>query len=301
MLSKEAVRSNRYRSGVKASDKGFGSVGSGLKAQVYMVTPTHAERLLANNDSNRAVSQRTVNAYAAIMGAGDWALNGESIIVNGDGTLLDGQHRLLACVQSGKSFPSLIVEGVGKETFVTVDSGKTRSLADAMCIEGIPNYTAAAATARCLVAYKQRGTPDTRGLTNLGFSKRHFIDVYRNEADLIQRGISQANRLRGKMQISKAAVAFSFVTFASVYDEDLAADFFAGVYDGRGLDKRDPCYVLRERLYRIGSAVQYEMTPVEQAAAMFKAFRAFAHNVEIGPRQLTWRRYGPTAEAFPEV
>ena len=301
MLSKEAVRSNQYRSGVKASDKGFGSVGSGLKAQVYMITPTHAERLLATNDSNRATSQRTVNAYAAIMAAGDWLLNGESIIVNGDGSLLDGQHRLKACVQSGRAFPSLIVEGVDKGTFDTLDSGKTRSLADAMCIEGIQNYTAAAATTRCLVAYKERGTPDTRNLTNLGLSKRSFIDAYRDEADLIQRGICQANRLRGKMQIAKSAVAFCFVIFASVYDEDLAADFFAGVYDGRGLAKRDPCYVLRERLYRIGSATQYEMSSVEQAAAMFKAFRAFAHNVEIGPRQLTWRRYGPTAEAFPEV
>ena len=203
MLSKTAVRSNQYRSGVKASDKGFGSVGSGLKAQVYMITPTHAERLLASNDSNRAISQRTVNGYAAIMRAGQWALNGESIIVNGDGTLLDGQHRLLACVQAGRAFPSLIVEGVGKETFVTVDSGKTRSLADAMCIEGIPNYTAAAATARCIVAWKERGTPDTRNLTNLGFPKQHFIDAYRDEADLIQRGISQANRLRSKMQVAK--------------------------------------------------------------------------------------------------
>ena len=181
-----------------------------------------------------------------------------------------------------------------------MDSGKQRTLADAMSAENIPNASSAAATVRCLEAYKQSGTPDTRVLNDLHFVKRDFINSYYEDPELIQRGILQATRLRGKMQIAKSAVAFCFVIFAG-YDEDLAVDFFAGVADGRKLAKRDPTYVLRERLLRIGCSDRDAMTSVEQCAALFKAFRAFAHTVEIGPRQLAWRRYGPAAEKFPEI
>ena len=274
---------------------------SDIKARVYLITPTHAEALLRGNTHNRSISQKTVNRYANAMAAGEWQLNGEPIIVNSDGSLGSGQHRLLACVKSGKAFPSLLVEGVSKEAFITMDSGKTRTLSDVMTIEGIANATQAASISRCLVAYEKSGTPDTRVLNDMGVQKRRFLNRYYEDAELIQRGSVIASRLRGKIAgVAKSSVGFCFVIFAG-YDEDAAADFFAGVESGRYLAKRDPCYVLRERLLRIGVADRFEMKTVEQCAAFFKAFRAFLHNVEIGPRQLAWRRYGPAAEKFPEI
>ena len=271
-----------------------------VTSQVYIVTPTHAARLLENNLCNRAVSEKTVSKYAKQMIDGKWKMNGEPIICNGDGSLLNGQHRLYGCLKAGKSFPSLIVKGIDQAAFDTMDSGKQRTLSDAMTAENIPNASSAAATVRCIKAYEQSGTPDTRVLNDLHFVKRDFINRYDQDAELIQRGVVIAARLRGKMQVAKSAAAFCFVKFAE-YDEDLAADFMAGVESGRGLAKRDPCYVLRERLLRIGVADRFDMSSVEQAAAMFKAFRAFTRNGEIGPRQLAWRRYGPAAERFPEI
>ena len=278
----------------------YPEVRSEVSAHVYLVTPTHAARLLENNSCNRALSDKTVSKYAKQMADGKWQLNGEPIILNGDGSMLNGQHRAAAGVKSGKPFQSLIVKGIHVSTFDTMDSGKQSTLSDAMTAENIPNASSAAATVRCLKAYEQSGTPDTRVLNDLHFVKRDFIDRYYEDVDLIQRGVVIAARLRGKMQVAKSAVAFCFAIFAG-YDEDLAADFFAGVECGRGLAKRDPCYVVRERFLRIGVADKFDMTSVEQAAAMFKAFKAFAHNVEIGPRQLAWRRYGPAAEKFPEI
>ena len=271
-----------------------------VTSQVYTVTPMHAASLLEKNSCNRALSDKTVSKYAKQMARNKWALNGEPIILNGDGRMLNGQHRAAACVKAGKPFPSLIVSGIDESAFDTMDSGKQRTLADAMSADGIANASSAAAGVRCLKAYEQSETPDTRVLNDLYFVKRDYIDRYHEDAELIQRGILHATRLRGKMQIAKSAMTFCFVIFAG-YDEDLAADFFAGVECGRGLAKRDPCYVVRERFLRIGVADKFDMTATEQAAAMFKAFRAFAHNVEIGPRQLAWRRYGPAAEKFPEI
>tara|TARA_R110002020_G_scaffold295671_1_gene511240 strand:+ start:1110 stop:1817 length:708 start_codon:yes stop_codon:yes gene_type:complete len=232
------------------------------------------------------------------MSAGKWKMNGEPIILNGDGSLLNGQHRLLACVKSGKPFPSLIVKGIDVSAFDTMDSGKARTLADAMSAEKIPNSTAAAATVRSLVAWEQKGSPDTRYLNELHLVKRDFIDRYYRDAPSIQKGVLIATRLRNKMTVSKSAMAFSYVVFSG-YSEELADDFFKGLIEGRGLAKRDPCYVARERLSKIGIKDTYSMTSTEQSACLFKAFKAFMNNVEIGPRQLSWRRFGPAAEKFP--
>ena len=271
-----------------------------ITSQIYLVTPTHAKRLLEKNDGNRTLSAKTVNRYSKMMAENEWKMNGEPIIIDSNGKLSNGQHRLEACVQSGKPFESLVVEGVSADAFDTLDSGKARTLSDVMSVERIQNSAAAAATTRCLVAYEKTGTPDTRVLSSLGLTKRAYLDRYYESAEPIQRGIAQGGRLRESMQVAKSAAAFCFVKFVD-YDEDFAVDFFAGVKSGRGLEKRDPCYVLRERLIKIGTAERHEMNAVEQCAAFFKAFRAYAHNQEIGPRQMTWRRYGPTAESFPTI
>ena len=140
---------------------------SGVTAQVYLVTPLHAARLLENNSCNRALSERTVSIYAKQMSEGKFLLNGESIILNCDGAMLNGQHRAAACVKSGKPFQSLIVKGIDVSTFDTMDSGKQRTLSDAMTAEKIPNASSAAATVRCIKAYEQSETPDTRVLNDL--------------------------------------------------------------------------------------------------------------------------------------
>ena len=271
-----------------------------VKADAYVVTSHHASRLLRNNSCNRSVSEKTVSKYAQQMAAGKWKMNGEPIILNGDGSLLNGQHRLLACVKSGKPFPSLIVQGIDVSAFDTMDSGKARTLADAMSAEKIPNSTASAATVRNLVTWEQTGSPDTRYLNNLHLVKRDLIDRYYKDAGLIQKAVLLGTRLRNKMTVSKSAMAFSYVAFAG-FNEQLADEFFKGVIEGQGLAKRDPCYVARERLSKIGIKDAYSMNSTEQAACLFKAFKAFINNVEIGPRQLSWRRFGPAAEKFPEL
>ncbi len=47
--------------------------------------------------------------YANAMKSGEWKYNGESIKVCTDGSLLDGQHRLEACIESGVTFDTLLV------------------------------------------------------------------------------------------------------------------------------------------------------------------------------------------------
>lgn len=67
------------------------------------IGPKEAEELLAHNyDKNRNVRKMWVKALANMMKQGQFiAQNGDVIRVGHDGTLYDGQHRLMAVIESG--------------------------------------------------------------------------------------------------------------------------------------------------------------------------------------------------------
>ena len=277
------------------------AVPTDVNATMYVVTPHHAARLLENNNSNRPISDKTVKKYANAMRAGEWELTNDAITINTDGELVNGQQRLTACVDSGRSFPALVMKGVPRSAFQVMDQGKKRTLSDIFSIEGIKNHSAAAATTRFLVAHQHTGNPDTKVLTDLWLQPKKFVDYYRQEADLINKGVCKAAGLRHKWRgVTKSAAAGAFVICARV-DYDAAVDFYASILDGIGLAKGDPCLAIRDKLTRIGTDDRHEMGTVEQAALIIKAFKHFIECRTISPAYLKWRRFGKTAEKFPTI
>jgi len=277
------------------------AVPTDVDATMYLVTPIHAARLLEKNNCNRPISDKQVKRYANTMRNGEWELTNDAITLNGDGSLQNGQHRLKACLESGRSFPCLVMTGVPKTAFQVMDQGKKRTLSDIFSIEGIKNHSAAAATTRFLVAHQHTGNPDTKVLADLGLSPKKFVNYYRQEPTLIQMGLCKAASLRHKWRgVTKSAAAGAFVICARV-DYDAAVDFYASILDGVGLGKGDPWLAIRDKLTRIGADDRHEMGTVEQAALIIKAFKHFIECRTISPAYLKWRRFGKTAEKFPTI
>lgn len=100
------------------------------------ITPEMAEEMLKKNIGNRKINQANVNRIAADMATGNYKLNGETIKISPNGEILDGQHRLLACVKSNMPFKTYIVYNVERETIGTIDMGKGRSVADSLNVMG---------------------------------------------------------------------------------------------------------------------------------------------------------------------
>lgn len=70
--------------------------------KVMNITPGMAKEWLANNNnSNRNIKIVAVERYARDMKNGNWELTSSPISFDASGNLLDGQHRLMAIVQSG--------------------------------------------------------------------------------------------------------------------------------------------------------------------------------------------------------
>lgn len=106
------------------------------KSGNYTITPEFARFVLeTTNTRNRTVKSSRVELYAKSMKEGNWKFNAEAIIFgvkDGRLVLMNGQHRLMACVLTGLSFPSALSFGVSEEAFSTMDNGAARTGGDTL-------------------------------------------------------------------------------------------------------------------------------------------------------------------------
>ena len=110
---------------------------TGPVVERMLIAPDQAlEWLEKTNTNNRKVSQKHVDRLARDMTEGKWVLTHSGIAFGPDGTLLDGQHRLWAIVESGVSVAMFVWRNVEPEAMMTIDCGKTRSMADILNIAG---------------------------------------------------------------------------------------------------------------------------------------------------------------------
>ncbi len=117
------------------------------------ITPAMAEEMLVYNTDNRPLSAATVKKYKGEIERGRWMQTGVPIIFSTTARLLDGQNRLNACVEAGKSFVNDVRFGITDEAFAFIDRGKTRTAADIFAIHGVPNYTQIASATRWVWQY----------------------------------------------------------------------------------------------------------------------------------------------------
>lgn len=127
-----------------------------MKTQVKEITPQWAEKVLKeNNTHNRRLNENRVGTIAADMVAGCFVLTHQGIAFAEDGTLIDGQHRLAAVVQSGVSVQMLVTtglprshqDGVSLDTIDVIDCGGLRTVGQQLSLaHGIQdaNHVAAA-------------------------------------------------------------------------------------------------------------------------------------------------------------
>ena len=79
---------------------------------------------------NRLTKSHALNKYCKAMLNGKWELNGVSIVVNTDGKIEDGGHRLTACYNSQTPLKTMVNIGQPIDAHKTIDRGQSRQLHD---------------------------------------------------------------------------------------------------------------------------------------------------------------------------
>lgn len=118
------------------------------------VTPELAEEWLKLNIKNRSLSGVTIAKYKRDMLSGNWRVSADPIRFNKLGQLIDGQHRLRACAESGANFSTLVARNLDLDVVNVIDSGRTRKAADMLALKGYGKAFLLASAARWLMVIR---------------------------------------------------------------------------------------------------------------------------------------------------
>ena len=216
------------------------------------VTPTLAESWLEWNDGNRRVTNRHVINIAKQMVSGNWMLNGQCLIMGSNGKLLDGQHRLHAVIECGKTILMDVRFGIDPETFKTIDEGKKRSPGDVLSIVGTKDANNVAAAARFVMSYDY-GNSKTVQKGSYGGLAPSNSDVLKwvKENPSIEEDVMTGASLytaSSRLVLSRSMFA-AFIYIAKRVDEADAESFFGRLATGHNLSV-GTISRLRDRLIR---------------------------------------------------
>lgn len=146
-----------------------------ITVEMVYITQDVAKNYLNYNINNRLVNKINIGFIVNQMKNGTWVENGESIIFDSNGDLKDGQHRLNAIATVGNPYWYPVVRGVKPSVMATIDTGKSRTPADVLYLNGFKNTNAIASfiiikhkysTKKSKEIYSSTGTRGKDKLTN---------------------------------------------------------------------------------------------------------------------------------------
>tara|TARA_R110000772_G_scaffold266518_1_gene389131 strand:+ start:59 stop:940 length:882 start_codon:yes stop_codon:yes gene_type:complete len=139
---------------------------SNLSVSLVCVTPDLALEYLKCNNKNRKADKKNIHHISSQMTNGLFIENGESIVFDTNNELKDGQHRLLAIVKSGLSFFIPVVRGVVPSSMATYDTGKNRTSADILYLNGYKYSSAISSLIKAIYKFTTTGSKHSRLAAN---------------------------------------------------------------------------------------------------------------------------------------
>jgi len=230
----------------------------GLYVALRTINPETAEQILSTRKKNRAISMATVKLYTKFMREGHWVLNGQPIIF-ADNLLIDGQHRLSACVRTGIPLEVLVVELGDSSAFKTLDQGKRRNGSDVLGIAGYTNTSVIYTALGILEKIKRVGT---LGYNQLGEGARviisnHEVEDVANKYPGLDSSATLAKTFYKSLKVKPGPIASLHYILRQTesevvsFDEDKKSDEFMRILStGLGLDKGNPILYFRNSLIK---------------------------------------------------
>lgn len=268
--------------------------GLRITVRLEKITPDRARALLDANTRNRTVKQGSMEKMANEIRQGTWNLNGETIKVASDGSLNDGQHRLLAVIKANTAIETLVVYGVTPQSQDTVDVGAKRTSGDVLGMHGILNATTSSAIIRRAVAYNRNNV--AAGNSSLDPTNQQILRFYERQPQEVQAACHVARSAQRALNVSAAVAGAAAFLFAKV-DAKLSDRLMLQLATGADMEPDSPVLVLRNALIRDSIQAGGRRADGDVIFAWFiKTWNAVYTARAL--RQVRWAR---GIEAFPAI
>lgn len=256
------------------------------------------ERKISASNLNR-ISYKLLNKH--------WInLNGDTILFDCNGNLIDGQHRLLAIIKTGIPIVTFVIRGIEASIFYGKDKGKNRSISDTLSMLDYSNTNVLAATLKLLWMYKNNSLKqiglrlNVSGKVNREFDDRNAVNLLKEHKHL---NISIANSLKlyRKQNIHLfTASMLSFYFYILPYIEPKDAITFLETIVGIKENINTPMQYLIKRAFSSYKTPLYrdKLSVIEFYAITNKCWNCFIQGRHINSiRGISWKY----KEEFPNL
>ena len=265
-------------------------------AKRITVTPALAKMWLDNALPNRTSQLAKIRDYAHDMRTGQWLMTGQGLLFDANAQLMDGKHRLLACIEADTPFETMATFGLAHNAMALIDTDRTRTPGDALAIaKQEPNARLLAAALKWVWLLEQNNIA-LYSRTGSLFGRHYMLDTLERHPE-----IRDSLRFGSK---KKTFIPESFVVAAhylmSRKDSLLATEYISTLLNGENLTRDDSVYMLRERLQRESKNPRTRLEPQYKAALVIKVWNDWRR----GRRKrgtIRWVNTGDKPEAFPEI
>ena len=272
-----------------------------VEFKVMEISPLTAREWLDATDMTiqRKINPANVSYLSSEISKGNWRLNGEPIIIDADGNIIDGIHRLSAIIESGETIKSAVVFGVQKNSIHTIDQGRARSLADVFTIQFQPKYAATSAAAVNVIfqfrarRYSRVGFGALNGSAGGGGIQRDQKASPAEAKKFISQNPGFFSFVEESMRLyhngDKLLAARTFCGMKWIIEQENpihSESFFTALSTGVGISEDNPIYYLRKKLIENknpNSRVR-PMSGLQLTALLIKTFNYFSEGVKIGTK-----------------
>ncbi len=211
-------------------------------ASIVFITPETAARWLGVNTHNRNIREADVRNYARDMANGGWQMTGEAIKFAADGTLLDGQHRLLAIIRSECTVAMYVMRGIPTASQRVMDTGRKRTASDALSIGKEASPSQLASMIKLALGVES-------GIADPGhYQATHSeIEDYLCAHPDLREAVSLSHVCARRTDCPPSVVAYTYWRMARLSPGD-AAEFWTAAAEKVGLRPKDPVLALTNRL-----------------------------------------------------
>lgn len=266
-------------------------ISSGQYAAVFEhITPQIAATYLENNHSNRPIRQGMVKHLATEISLDKWKTNGDTIKFSIGGRLLDGQHRLLACIEANLPISAYVVRGLDETVFDTIDQGAKRNARDILSCAGEINCT----TLGRVLTLLWKLDNDCLGGARVPNNRERIEALRANPA--ARDSVNYAISLNIQHIVTASTIAFLHFIGIQI-DKQKTCAFLEAVSSGANLETGHPALMFREVALRERNATRSKQHRRDEMEAYgVKALQAY-----FDGRLFTRYLHYKSTEKFPQL